>query len=133
MRTLLLLLLTWAVKLGVVSYAALYPLRGRLWRLAHFIDAAELYSIANSNLDVWLLTLAHTAVLVALLLHVRAPARLYSGLVAALPPYSQVCVVPFKGGRGRLTLVHTCSCPPQDLTVSAAALLLRSAPRWLTA
>lgn len=79
----------WLLKLGVVTAAALYPLRGQLWRLARLCDALELYSLANSNLDVWVLTLAHTTVVAALLSRVVAPARRFSGLLVP-PPYGKV-------------------------------------------
>ncbi|KAL4458512.1 hypothetical protein ABPG75_013377 [Micractinium tetrahymenae] len=82
------LLLTWVLKLGVVTAAALYPLRSELWRLSHFFDVADIYSLADSNLDVWALTLAQAAVLAALLSWVSSPGRRYSGLVMA-PPYSK--------------------------------------------
>jgi hypothetical protein len=88
MRALAGLWLTWLVKLGVTTTAALYPLRGSLWRLQHFQDLAQLYSLANSNLDVWLLALTHTAVVGMLLSRVAAPRRRFSGLVIP-PPYTK--------------------------------------------
>jgi hypothetical protein len=96
------LFLTWLVKLAVVSVAALYPLRGSLWRLQRFFDLAELFSLANSNLDVWALTLAHTLVLAVLLTQAMAPKRRFSGLVVA-PHYTRVsrpgCCLPGLIGR----------------------------------
>lgn len=88
MRDAAALSLTWLFKLGIVTAAALYPLRGELWRLAHFWDVWSVYSLANSNLDVWALTMAQGAVLAALLSWVSSPGRRYSGLVMP-PPYGK--------------------------------------------
>ena len=78
-----------AAQVVLVSAAALYPLRGRLGALAHFQDAWSLYSLADSNLDVWLLTLLHAAVLWGLLSCVTTPRRRFSGLVVP-PHYTRV-------------------------------------------
>lgn len=84
------LALTWALRLGVTTAAALYPLRGSWGTLAHFWDIwSNLYSLADSNLDVWVLALAQTAVLAVLLAQVVAPRRRFSGLVVP-PPYERV-------------------------------------------
>ena len=90
MRLAAALLLAWVVKLAVVSAAALYPLRGSLWRLQRYFDLAELFSVANSNLDVWGLTLAQTLVLAVLLTQAMTPKRRFSGLAVA-PHYTRVC------------------------------------------
>lgn len=83
------LALVTAAQVAVVSTAALFPLRGSLGALAHFRDAWELYSVADSNLDVWLLTLLHAVVLWALLSRVTAPRRRFSGLIVP-PHYTKV-------------------------------------------
>lgn len=83
------LCLTWLVKLGVCTAATFYPLRGQLWRLSHFFDISELYTVANSNLDVWLLAVLQSVVVGALLTQAVAPRRRFSGLVVA-PPYTKV-------------------------------------------
>jgi hypothetical protein len=88
MRTATGLWLTWTIKLSITTFTALYPLRGSLWRLQRFADIAELYSLAGSNLDVWLLSVAHVLVLAALLSRVTSPYRRFSGLVIP-PPYSK--------------------------------------------
>lgn len=77
-----------AAKLAVVTGAALAPISADLGALAHFWDAQQLYSLANSNLDVWLLALAQAAVLAALLSQAGAPRRRFSGLVIP-PPYTK--------------------------------------------
>jgi hypothetical protein len=89
MRAAMALVLVWAVKLCATTSAALYPLRGRLWKLQHFSDIAELYTLSDSNLDVWLLSVLHTLVLAVLLSLVVRPQRRFSGLVVA-PPYTKV-------------------------------------------
>lgn len=87
------LVLTSVVKLAVITAAALYPIVRDLNALQHFWDAWELYSIPDSNLDVWLLALLHAAVLAALLSQVGTPRRRYSGLVVP-PPYTKVRLAP---------------------------------------
>lgn len=83
------LALVTAAQIAAVSTAALFPLRGNLGALAHFQDAWEIYSLADSNLDVWLLTLLHAVVLWVLLSRVTAPRRRFSGLIVP-PHYTKV-------------------------------------------
>ncbi|PRW60050.1 ATP-binding cassette sub-family B member 9 [Chlorella sorokiniana] len=83
------LALVTAAQVAAVTTAALFPLRGSLGALAHFQDAWEIYSLADSNLDVWLLTLLHAAVLWVLLSRVTSPRRRFSGLVVP-PHYTKV-------------------------------------------
>lgn len=89
MRLAAALLLVWAAKLAVTTAAALWPIRHDLDALAHFWDIWPLYSLADSNLDVWLLALLHTLVVAVLLSRVAAPRRRFSGLVVP-PPYTRV-------------------------------------------
>lgn len=86
------LVLTWAVKLGVTTAAALYPLRGSWASLAHYYDIADLYTIADSNLDVWLLAMLQSLVVALLLSRVLSPRRRFSGLVVP-PHYTRVSLV----------------------------------------
>lgn len=110
MRDAAALSLTWLFKLGIVTAAALYPLRGELWRLAHFWDVWSVYSLANSNLDVWALTMAQGAVLAALLSWVSSPGRRYSGLVMP-PPYGKARCAP---ARGSSAWVQACTATPTN-------------------
>lgn len=95
------LALVTAAQVAAVSTAALFPLRGRLGALAHFRDILELYSVADSNLDVWLLTLLHAIVLWVLLSRVTRPRRRFSGLIVP-PHYTRV-----GGGGGMLLNINS--------------------------
>lgn len=117
------LALVWAVKLGVTTAAALYPLRGSWDALARFWDLADLYSLADSNLDVWALALAQTAVLAVLLGRVVAPRRRFSGLVVP-PPYERVrhgVGEQLSWGRSAGGVPASCSRLPALLSAAAPA------------
>ena len=54
-----LLLLTFCCEGASTTFLALYPLRHSLHQLLSFRGWKELYSISDSNLDVWLQSLFH--------------------------------------------------------------------------
>lgn len=78
------------VKLGLVSLAALWPIRNRLWHLKRYHSLAKLYTVADSNLDVLALAWLHTGVILVLLGHVmRIPQPAFFG-PRRRPPYGKV-------------------------------------------
>lgn len=92
-------------KAATTTAAAVYPLRlsGHLHclsRLRCILD--KLYTLPDSNLDVWLVAVVESLVLLALLAHVRSPARPR----LAIPPYAQV-----SGGLVRQDCPHLPACP----------------------
>lgn len=86
------LLLT-SLKLVATSWAALYPLgvEGALCDLGSLQGMLALYSLPNSNFDVWLLAILHSLALLLLLWHVATPAsRRHLRGMAHTPPFAQV-------------------------------------------
>ncbi|GAB4821914.1 hypothetical protein N2152v2_008960 [Parachlorella kessleri] len=80
------------VKLLVTTLATLYPLRLEdvLCDLKTFHGLLRLYSLPNSNLDVWLLSILHTLFLLAFLWQVALPSsQRHLRRVVHIPPFTQ--------------------------------------------
>lgn len=92
-RSFIVFLLAASVKLGVTTWAALWPLQVQhaLTEIKTLSGLARLYTVADSNLDIWLLSGLYTLVLVLLLWQAATPTsqRHLRGM-AYTPPYQQV-------------------------------------------
>ena len=81
------------VKLLVTTLATLYPLRLEdvLCDLKTLHGLLRLYSLPNSNLDVWLLSILQTLFLLAFLWQVALPSsQRHLRRVVHIPPFTQV-------------------------------------------
>lgn len=109
------LLLT-SLKLVATSWAALYPLNveGALCDLGSLQGMLALYSLPNSNFDVWLLAILHSLALLLLLWHAATPAsRRHLRGMAHTPPFEQVGGRAGGSGRaaGGVAMFGQCSHP----------------------
>lgn len=81
------------LKLAATTWAALWPLKleDTLCDLKTLSGMLQLYTLSNSNLDVWLLSILHTLLLLAFLWQATVPSnpRHLRGVLHP-PPFKQV-------------------------------------------
>lgn len=82
--------LSMLIKLVVVSFACLWPVRGRLWTLKHYRSLRHLYSLTDSNLDVFGLVWVHSAILIVLVANASSRRRRGFAGARVYPPYKRV-------------------------------------------
>ncbi|KFM26191.1 ATP-binding cassette sub-family B member 9 [Auxenochlorella protothecoides] len=78
------------LKLTLVTFAGLWPIRDRLWHLKRYRSLVNLYTLPDSNLDVLALAWLHTGVLLVLLAHIMTPQNPPRGYMRRSPPFTRV-------------------------------------------
>ncbi|KAL6777216.1 hypothetical protein ACKKBF_B20615 [Auxenochlorella protothecoides x Auxenochlorella symbiontica] len=78
------------LKLTLVTFAGLWPIRDRLWHLKRYRSVVNLYTLPDSNLDVLALAWLHTGVLLVLLAHIMTPQDPPRGYMRRSPPFTRV-------------------------------------------